>query len=143
MDKIYQKTMALIGQDASPKDKFNDEFSCTESVCNVLKSSVDIDCPIYGHTFELLNYLQTKPSLYKEVQADQVGAGTIVIAPTGKGNGRVSNGHAVIVGTNGLVYSSDYKTGKWGENGSLTWFKKNFGERGGFPIHYFNYEKRD
>lgn len=142
MDKIYQQTIEYIGQDASPKDKFRDEVSCTESVSNILKK-IDQDMPIFGYTFDLLAYLQSRPDLYREVKDTEAKAGTVIIAPTGKGRGNIKHGHAVILGTNGLVYGTDYRTGLWGQNGSLSWFKKYFGERGGFPIYYFNYEKRN
>lgn len=65
-------------------------------------------------------------------------AGSIIISPTGLGNGSIKNGHTGCVSTNGLIMSNSSNSGLWEENWTINGWNNYYGVKGGFPIYFFD-----
>ena len=63
--------------------------------------------------------------------------GTIIISPSGSGNGKIANGHVGCCGL-GYIMSNNSLTGRWDIKWSLNTWKEYYGGRGGFPVYFFD-----
>jgi hypothetical protein len=135
---IYAKALSMLGTDASPNDEANDVYGCVDTI-------EELYFGLFGRyigpkktlsTHILYQYLEESPS-FKKVSAPS--PGTIIISPTGYGgkNG-VANGHVGICGQNDIIMSNDSRTGTFEENYSQAAWKRYYGDKGGYPIHFFD-----
>lgn len=113
-----------------------DDVGCAESVTKLLRGVDKRLVPIITGTASLNAELWKSPR-FKEVGVPR--PGDIIISPTGRGNGRVPNGHVGIVGEDGVIYSNNSHTGKWDKHLTLRGWYAHFGDRGGYPIYYYSY----
>ena len=132
--KLYATALSFLGSDASPNDLAPDELGCADTVSaiilvgfgNIIKYSIS--------TAELFNILNNS-SHFKRVKDFK--CGDVILSPTGKGNGKLSNGHVGIVGEDEEILSNSSATGTFEQNFTITSWVKRYREKGGFPIYFF------
>lgn len=110
------------------------EYGCAESVTRMLTNLNPDLTPIFVSTIKLTEYLEESDS-FIELNYRPFN-GCIVMATTGTGNGRVSNGHVGIF-VNGRVFSNNSNTGRWDDQWSLLAFKDYYQRKGGMKVRYF------
>lgn len=121
------------GIDVTPEDKIPDEVACVESFCEVMSKVC---------YFPRLTYT---PDLVRELKRDDRFEGTldfneatIIVSPTGTGNGTVV-GHCGVIGTNNEIISNNSKTGKWEYNYNIDTWKARYKTKGGLQILLFRF----
>ncbi len=125
--KLYAKALTYLGVDASPSDVAPDEYGCADTV-----SAIILNCfgPIIKYsvsTAELFNILD-KSKHFKRVTEFRFG--DIIISPTGKGDGRLANGHVGIFGEGEEIMSNSSATGNFTNNFTLTsWVERYRGKK--------------
>lgn len=132
--KLYAKALTFLGIDASPNDLAPDEYGCADTV-----SAIVLACfgPIMRYsvsTAELYNILNTSPQFKKVTEFN---FGDIIISPTGKGDGRIPNGHVGIFGEGEEIMSNSSATGNFTNNYTLTTWVERYRTHGGYPIYFF------
>ena len=132
MTAVYRMARSSLGYDVSPFDVVNDELGCAESVSWIFRKVVG-NFPIITGTWTLNEYLKWDKRFQK---VDSYQPGTIIISPTGSGNGKI-RGHVGICGEGENIMSSDSNDGVWKMNYSQQTWKSRYGELGGFPIYYY------
>lgn len=132
-EQLYQQAILHIGYDASRFDLVNDDLGCAESVSTLLSKVVSF--PIITGTWTLNNYLANSP-LFKRT-SESAGRGTIIISPTGTGNGK-RRGHVGILGDNKSIMSANSLTGIWQENYTISSWYNQYRRTGGLPIFYYS-----
>lgn len=130
--KIYRAALSNLGRDASPADLADDVVGCAESVTTIIKPI--LGTPIILGTYTLYEYLSSSP-LFQRVDVPQ--KGTILVSPTGMGNGSIS-GHTGIIGQNGSIMSNSSFTGQWSSNYTIDTWKARYTDMGGIPMFYFD-----
>ncbi len=131
-EKIYQKAKQMLGQDASPLDFVSDELGCAESVSNIISKIIKF--PIMTGTYSLNYYLKHNNNFVSfEIPKKR---GTIIISPTGTGNGKI-RGHVGILGEYGIIMAANSANGIWSENYNLESWRKRYQDKGGFPIYFY------
>ena len=129
---LYEQARLMIGRDASPLDFVGDELGCAESVTQILKKVTPF--PIITGTWTLWDRLK-RDTRFVAVHG-RPERGTIIIAPTGTGNGSM-RGHVGILADEGKIMSATSADGIWRQNYNLdTWTDRYF-RRGGFPVFLF------
>ena len=131
-EALYLIAKKTIGKDASPLDLANDELGCAESV-SVLISKI-IKFPIITGTWTMLERFKKDP-LFDEVN-HSLGRGTIIIAATGTGNGKI-RGHVGILANNDNIMAANSADGIWKQFYTLNSWNKRWRDLGGFQAHYF------
>ena len=129
---LYQHARAMIGREASPDDLASDELGCAESVSNIIRKVIKI--PIVTGTWTLNDLL--KLHLQFRRTDDPTRRGTIIISPTGTGNGSI-RGHVGILGENGNIMSNSSATGLWTQNFTLEGWQRRYSLIGGLETHYY------
>lgn len=131
--RIYQTAVSFLGRDASPSDYAPDEFGCAETVCSVLQAA-GVQIPMFTSTHMLYQHMMYSVAFQRIPTPIP---GSIIISPTGQGNGKFPNGHTGICGENGLIMSNSSATGTFERNYNQETWKARYGTLGGFPIEYF------
>lgn len=130
--KLYEVAVRTLGKDASPLDLVNDDLGCAESVSTLLSKIMAFS--IITGTYTMLERL-SKDSRFVRVY-EPVMAGTIILSPTGTGNGKII-GHVGIVGLNGKVYSNNSATGLWDDYYTIETWKQRYSDTGGLSLYFF------
>jgi hypothetical protein len=130
--EILNAAKAKMGVDASPLDRAPDELGCAESVSTILSGILDF--PIVTGTWTLWRELESNKAFSKVIVP---APGCVIISPTGTGKGSIKNGHAGIVGENGIVYSNNSASGKWDDYLTLDSWKDYYVKKGGYPVYYY------
>ncbi len=128
---LYQQARLLLGRDASPLDIVNDDLGCAESVSNILKKVIYF--PIITGTWTLNDRLM-QSSLFIRSN-ENAGRGTIIISPTGTGNGSI-RGHVGILGDNKKIMAANSRNGLWSVHFNVRTWTMRYSKQGGFPIFY-------
>lgn len=126
--------LTLLNIDVTPEDKIPDEVACVEALCEVMNKVC---------YFPRLTYT---PDLVRELKKDERFEGTldfneatIIVSPTGTGNGTVV-GHCGVIGTNNEIISNNSKTGKWEYNYNIDTWKARYKTKGGLQILLFRFK---
>lgn len=131
-EQLYLKAKATIGRDASPSDLVHDDLGCAESVTNIIDKVIEF--PIITGTWTLWDTLQKDPRFARVSEAN--GRGTIVLSPTGTGNGKI-RGHVGIMGDGKAIMSADSRDGVWRENYTVEAWSARYRQLGGFPVYFY------
>lgn len=141
-NQLYESALKYIGIDASPADRVPDEVACAESVCDIIKSIMPT-MPVITGTWTLWDYME-KHAKFKKVTVPM--PGTIIISPTGKGNGSI-RGHVGICGDRGVIMSNtsfdnpktpENEKGKWMPNFTIDTWIEWYKNKGGMPIYMYD-----
>lgn len=131
-EKILETAKKYIGKDASPLDNVPDEVGCADSCSRVVNEAIG-DFPIIVSTAALYISLKSNPRFK---QSTELKAGSIIVSPTGYGNGSI-RGHTGIIGDNEVIMSNDSATGQWQENYTIGTWVKRYRKVGGLPLYVF------
>lgn len=140
--KIHDVLVTWIGKRCTLNPQIPPDVSCAEAVSFLLKELGIEDGPTgIAGTAALLSWVESQPSLFKEVFEPEESA--LLISATGTGNGRVE-GHTGFYGAFGLQYFLDWgivsnnsQTGLLGEQWSWKEWTKNYTQAGGIPPRIF------
>lgn len=125
---------AHLGMDASPNDEAPDELGCANTVTALLKK-VYPETPIITGTWTLWQYLKDPKNGFKP--AVNYEPGTIIISPTGTGQG---TGHVGIFLENGLIASNSSlppNVGKFIQNYTLGTWQARYRDKQKMPIYLY------
>lgn len=122
-DKLCAVAISYLGKDASPKDKASDEVGCSESISNIIHEAFP-DFPAELLATDVLNRLLKNSNRFKAEL--ELSRGAIIISP----RTATKNGHVGICGDNGLIMSSNSKTGLFDANYNWDTWIKTFGAKG-------------
>ncbi len=129
---LYEQARLHIGRDASPMDIVSDDLGCAESVTNIIAKVIDF--PIIVGTATLYERL-SKDTRFTRVN-EHAGPGTIVVSPTGSGNGKI-RGHTGILGPDKSIMSNDSVLAIWRQNYTIDSWTARYKGIGNLPITYF------
>lgn len=139
MWRLYDEAKKALGEDLTKIAP--DMLGCAESVSRIIQRAVpDLNFPTLTSTTQLYNHFEKSPS-FKQV--DTPVYADIILAPTGFGNGKVSNGHVGIVGKftaydgTPWVMSNTSDSGFWEANMTVGSFTRYYQGRGGYPILFY------
>lgn len=136
-DVLLETARSFLGRDASPADVAPDEFGCAETVTDIIHAAF-ADFPPDGKTIvsttTLYQRLRAHPKF--KMTLDPV-PGSIIISPTGYGNGGLANGHTGIFDQGQKIMSNDSRTGLFKMNYTLDSWVARYRKIGGFPIFIF------
>lgn len=130
---LYKKAIELCGKDITPKDIVPDEVACAESVCTVIRDSIYRDFPMITSTTELHRFLK-RDTRFKSTL--DLKPGSIIISPTGSGNGSV-RGHVGIIAEDNNIISNNSWTGMWEKNYTVESWVKRWRNVGKMPVLVF------
>lgn len=128
---LYHTALEALGTDASPSDIAPDELGCAETVSNIIRGVIP-DFPVVTGTWTLWDILRNHPRFE---QTSVPMPSDVIISPTGTGNGSFP-GHAGIVGE-GVVMSSDSRTGRFEKNYTLEEWMERYQKQGGYPVYFY------
>lgn len=132
---LYQTALDLIGIDASPLDRADDEYGCADSVNTINLDAFGYEIGGTTSTHEMYKYLQNSALYTKTITPVR---GDVLISPTGHGNGRLDSGHVGIYAGDGKIMSNSSSTGTWQQNYNLETWKARYVEIGGFPMEFYH-----
>jgi len=115
-----------------------DEYGCVESVTRLLRNLDPTLTDVLTYTPYFVNHMEQSKRFIEidERLAKLFVGGAIVIAETGTGNNKVSNGHVGVL--DGDRVWSNHSYGKdWSEYWSLLAFKNHYELKGGMKVRYF------
>lgn len=138
-EQLYEKAISMLGKDASPRDLVNDSVGCAETVSSLI-NSIDPTFNVITGTWTLWDMFKLRGDFALVNPPEK---GCIVLSVTGLGNGKVPNGHAGIVGEDGIIMSNDSRTGKFLENYTIDEWVDYFQKKGGYPVFYFKWLKQN
>ena len=121
-----------LGRDVSPADRAPDELGCAESVCMLIREIVPF--PLITGTATLDEAL-ARDIRFAE-HSESAGPGTIIISPTGMGNGKI-RGHVGIVGRDSKIMANESASGRWLYGYNLTTWLNYYGGVGGLPVYFY------
>lgn len=136
MPKLYEEAVKYLGNDASPKDLVSDNFGCAESVSNIIAGLVR-GFPILTGTWSLYDMLRLSMRFMSVPEGQEPLPGDVIVCVTGQGKGTVANGHAGIVGLEGVIMSNDSRTGKFEANYTFKTWDDRYVKQGKYPVHIF------
>ncbi len=131
-EQLYDWAVLFLGWDASPLDIVNDDLGCAESVTGILSKVISF--PIITGTWTLNEHL-LHSQLFKSGNENS-GRGTIIISPTGLGNGSI-RGHVGILGDNKEIMAANSRNGLWSVHFNVRTWTMRYWKQGGFPIYYY------
>ncbi len=141
---IYETALAWVGKDASPRDIAPDEYSCFESVDEIVKLATGLYINGTANRVEVSTYrgyqlLKDSPYFRSTTQPK---AGTLIISPTGykKTTSKIANGHIGVCDGQGGIMSvtSLVPGGRFQKNYTIeSW--KNRWEKDGYLIAFFDH----
>lgn len=132
--KLYATALSFLGTDASPKDEAPDDLACAESVSKVINTAFPNCIKGSVSTAELFNQLDNSKDFYRVLEFK---AGDVIISPTGKGNGKIPNGHVGIISEFEEIMSNSSATGTWEANFTIKSWVERYRTKGGYPIYSF------
>lgn len=132
--KLYATALSFLGTDASPKDEAPDEYGCADSVSKVINTAFPLCIKGSISTAELFNQLDNSKEFYRVLEFKP---GDVIISPTGKGSGKIPNGHTGIVSEFEEIMSNSSATGKWEANFTIKSWVDRYRTQGGYPIFVF------
>jgi len=115
-----------------------DEVGCVESMTRLLRNLDPSLTDVLTYTPYFVNHMEGSKRFIEveETVAKLIGIGVIVIAETGTGNNKVSNGHVGVL--DGDRIWSNHSYGKdWSGYWSLLTFKNYYQLKGGMKVRYF------
>lgn len=128
-EKLKSLCLSYLGKDISEKE---DELGCAESVSKILAGMFPFEKILSTNTL----YHTLKKDKHFE-QIVNIEPWTIIISPTGLGNGAIPYGHAGILGDNEKIYSNNSKTSMWEQNYTLKEWIDRYRLKGGYPLFFF------
>jgi hypothetical protein len=129
---LLEYAQESLGIDVTPDDLIPDAVACAITLTTLINKS-DKTFPKVAGTWTLWDILEHNPK-YERVTVPS--PGTIVISPTGTGNGSI-NGHAGLFMEDMTIASNDSNSGKFIKNYTLdTWHRRYVGH-GGFKIFMY------
>lgn len=134
-EQIYTVAVAYLSKDPTPEDKIPDEYACAEVVSKILEKA-GYGIGYYPLTTDMYHALLRSPDW---IASEKPIAGSVIISPTGYGNGKLANGHVGICGYNQVVMSNSSASGLWDENYTVSSWKDRYVKRGGFPCVFFRH----
>lgn len=134
IDELYTAAKNSLGKHMTLNSSVDPEVGCAEAVSAVLSLIGVSDGPkgIAG-TAALYEWMKTS-GLFEEASFPE--AGTIIISPTGMGNGKIP-GHTGVCGLNGIM-SNDSNSGLFLELWTSPKWETYYHQYGGIPTFYFN-----
>ena len=127
-ERLKEICLESLGKDLSIQAP--NELGCSEALSTVLRG-VFPDFPSFISTRALWEHLRVDKR-FKNTKL--LKPWSVIISPTGQGNGTLKNGHAGVYGENEIIYSNNSKTGKWDSHWKLGEWAKYYRDKGGFPI---------
>ena len=121
-----------IGTDVTPDDMIPDSVACAITVSTLI-NKLDATFPKVAGTWTLWDILEHRDD-YERVTVPS--PETIVISPTGTGNGSIS-GHTGILLTDNVIASNDSATGKFLKNYTLDTWRERYVNKGGMKIYMY------
>ena len=110
----------------------DDEVGCAESVCQLIRNVIPFK--IIPGTWTLWDALK-HDARFGSVTGE-IKRGTIIISPTGTGNGSM-RGHVGILSSNLNIMSASSSDGIWKENYTIKSWQARYAKAGGFPMYFF------
>lgn len=134
--RLYITAVSYLGTDASPNDIAPDELGCAETINAIHKKCFGFEIGGDVSTYRMY------PVLLKSrffIKVDSPLEGDIIISPTGYKlqYSTLRNGHAGIMGKEGIIMSNDSFTGLFSENYTLETWKARYVIAGGYPMVFF------
>lgn len=135
---FYEKKTLLklceesIGIDVTPDDLIPDSVSCAITVSTLL-NKLDPTFPKVAGTWTLWDILEHRTD-YERVTVPS--PETIVISPTGTGNGSIP-GHTGILLDDNVIASNDSASGKFLKNYTLDTWRQRYVDKGGFKVYMY------
>lgn len=126
--------LTLLNIDVTPKDKIPDEVACSESLCEVINKVCKF--PIIPYTPDLVRTLKLDSRFEGTLDFNEA---TIIVSPTGTGNGSIV-GHCGVIGTNNEIISNNSRTGKWEYNFTIDSWKARYSTKGGLKLLLFRFK---
>lgn len=121
-----------IGTDVTPDDLIPDSVSCAITVSTLL-NYLDPTFPKVAGTWTLWDILAHRTD-YERVTVPS--PETIIISPTGTGNGTMP-GHTGIILADNVIASNDSASGKFLKNYTLDTWSARYVDKGGFKIYMY------
>lgn len=134
--QLLELAKSKIGTDFTPDYPTPDSVSCALAVTTLL-NQIDSGIPIMAWTPDFDKFMANSPKFrrVKEPVGD-IKPGSIVISPTGFGNGTIV-GHTGIYLDKNRIMSNSSTTGLWETNFTRASWRKRYGEKGGLPIRIY------
>lgn len=129
---LLQLCEESIGIDVTPDDLIPDKVACAITLTTLL-NKLDPSFPKVAGTWTLWDILEHRTD-YERVTVPS--PETIIISPTGTGNGSMS-GHTGVILANNVIASNDSATGKFIKNYTLDTWAERYVNKGGFKIHLY------
>lgn len=128
---LYEVAYGLIGKHCTLNNSVDKSTGCAQAMSYILKKygALIPNNGISG-TYELNEWLKKNAT---EIKTPDVGS--IIIYPTGSGNGKI-RGHVFVCGYRNLMSNSS-KTGLWSCDWTLEKAKKYYEEYGGLKPYYY------
>jgi hypothetical protein len=128
-NSLLQVCEQRLGTDVTPSDLVPDSVACADTVTTLIRL-VDPSFPHVSGTWTLYDILEHRKDYAK---VTELSPETIIISPTGMGNGTMS-GHVGIVMGDGVIASNDSNTGKFIKNYTLETWTRRYAGHGGLPV---------
>lgn len=129
---LLQLCEESIGIDVTPDDLVPDAVACAITVTTLIRK-LDATFPKVAGTWTLWDILEHRTD-YERVTVPS--PETIVISPTGTGNGKFP-GHVGIMMTDNVIASNDSASGKFLKNYTLDTWRKRYVDQGGYKIYMY------
>ncbi len=122
---LHAVAVSLLGSDASPLDRADDEYGCADTVNMIHLEAFGQEIGGLTQTSEMIKYLRTNTDRFVEVASiDDCKAGDIIISPTEYP--RV--GHVGIMFDNKIIMSNSSSTGLWTKNYTVDSWRKRYAD---------------
>lgn len=128
---LHAIAVSLLGVDASPADRADDEYGCADTVNMIHKAAFGFEIGGATQTAEMVKVLRSNPRFEK---VDKPTAGTIIMSATVW----PKIGHVGIMMDETKVMSNSSSTGLWTQNYTLESWKKRYIGQLGLKVEFFN-----
>jgi hypothetical protein len=118
-----------LGKDVTPSDLVPDMVACADTVTTLIRI-VDPSFPLVSGTWTLYDILEHRKDYQK---VSEPSPETIIISPTGMGNGTMS-GHVGIIMEDGVIASNDSNSGRFLKNYTLDTWRRRYVNHGDLPV---------
>ena len=130
-DTLWATAVSLIGVDASPLDRADDEYGCADTVNVIHQVAFGFEIGGSTQTKEMVKYLRANTDRFERVYSPQ--AGDIIISPTEY----PKVGHVGIMYDNNIIMSNSSSSGTWEKNYNLDTWRERYVTRFKLKLEFF------
>lgn len=132
---IYEKAKQYLNHHLELNPAVPPDLGCAESLSYVLIKAGIKGLPIKGFegTARMNDWLKTVATRVSNPQP-----GDIIMSPTGMSSKSAPHGHCGVVGLYGIL-SNDSNSGLWSEEYTEESWQSLYGNKLGFPIHFYRF----